>query len=492
MENIALQDEFRPCIPTVLAPKDYREFRARLEEMDRILTVSGLEHAFLTHHLEACPDVPQSQWSRLFRIARKALRYNILLAITGDSLRDLSHRVADSNLSLWFTFTSQIDAAHPVSKSQIGRFCKMFPDGEVARLIHDLNNAAGAEAKAAELLRSSTEIRFDKIFADTTCVKANIHFPVDWVLLRDAVRTLVAAIKLIRRQGLKHRMPPPATFLALVNKLCMEMTQGRRKKDGDKARKRIFRRMRRLLKVVEEHGVRYRDMLDSHWEQTSWSELEKNVVLNRMDNIRRQLPQAVEQATKRLLNGESVENKDKILSLYEHDVHVLVRGKAGAEVEFGNALYLAEQEDGLIVDFLLIQGQPPADSKLVHDSLVRIQENYGKPSSYTGDRGFSSKANKELLEKLKIEDAICPRSVPEMQERLKEPAFRENQTRRASTEARISVMKNCYIGNPLRSKGFKNRGTSVCWCVLVHNLWKLSDMAVRNRQALEEPPAAAA
>lgn len=492
MENIALQDEFRPCVPTVFGPKDYREFRARLEEMDRILALSGLEHAFLTHHLEACPDLPQSQWSRLFSTARKALRYNILLAITGDPFRDLARRVADSNLFLWFTFTSQIDAARPASKSAIERFSKMFPDGEVTRLIHDLNNAVGAEAHAAELLYSATEIRFDKIFADTTCVKANIHFPVDWVLLRDAVRTLIAAVKLIRQQGLMHRMPPPATFLAQINKLCMAMTQGRRKKDADKTRKSIFRRMRRLLKVVEEHGVRYRDMLDAHWKQTSWSELEKNGVINRMNNILQQLPQAIEQATKRLLAGESVENKDKILSLYEHDIHVLVRGKAGAEVEFGNALYLAEQQDGLIVDFMLIQGQPPADSKLVQDSLDRVQKNYGKPRSYTGDRGFSSKANKELLKKLGIDDAICPRSVPEMQERLKEPDFRKNQTRRASTEARISVMKNCYIGNPLRSKGFRNREVSVCWCVLAHNLWKISDMAVRNKRALEELPAVAA
>ncbi len=28
----------------------------------------------------------------------------------------------------------------------------------------------------------------DTYFLNPTCVKANIHFPVDWVLLRDAVR----------------------------------------------------------------------------------------------------------------------------------------------------------------------------------------------------------------------------------------------------------------------------------------------------------------
>jgi hypothetical protein len=49
------------------------------------------------------------------------------------------------------------------------------------------------------------------VFADCTCVKAHIHFPVDWALLRDSAATLVAAIKLIHAQGLKHRMPDPAS-----------------------------------------------------------------------------------------------------------------------------------------------------------------------------------------------------------------------------------------------------------------------------------------
>ena len=29
----------------------------------------------------------------------------------------------------------------------------------------------------------------DALFLDTSCAKANIHFPVDWVLLRNATRT---------------------------------------------------------------------------------------------------------------------------------------------------------------------------------------------------------------------------------------------------------------------------------------------------------------
>jgi hypothetical protein len=44
-------------------------------------------------------------------------------------------------------------------------------------------------------------------WVDTTCLKACIHFPTDWVLLRDAIRTLVRCILTIRRHGLKRRIP---------------------------------------------------------------------------------------------------------------------------------------------------------------------------------------------------------------------------------------------------------------------------------------------
>src|SRR5258708_2336714 len=33
-------------------------------------------------------------------------------------------------------------------------------------------------------------VDLEDYFLDTTCLKANVHFPVDWVLLRDGTRTL--------------------------------------------------------------------------------------------------------------------------------------------------------------------------------------------------------------------------------------------------------------------------------------------------------------
>ena len=42
---------------------------------------------------------------------------------------------------------------------------------------------------------------------------------------------------------------------------------------------------------------------------------------------------------------------------------MIVRGKAGEEVEFGNLLVLGEQIDGLIMDWELFKEQAPADPR---------------------------------------------------------------------------------------------------------------------------------
>ena len=487
MNIITYQNELRPALPYVFGPKDYRDFRETLEEMDHILTESGIEYRLIHKKiLEEDATFSIQRQHFLFQKYRRDLRYGILLGVTAESYRNLALRVADSQLLQWFTHTGLIDAVHPLSKSSIERGEKLFTNDEISNLIHELNRAVNDKDGAERLLYRETEILFDEIFADTTCVKSNIHFPVDWVLFRDAARTLIKAIKLIRTHGLYHRIKDPASFITAMNKLSIEMTHTRKKKGAKKARKMVLRRMKKLMKIIEGHARRYHQLLEENWEETDWSAAEAQIVLNRIETILTQLPQAVHQAHERIIGERRVANRDKILSLYEKDVRVLVRGKAGAEVEFGNALYLAEQADGLIVDWDFIRKQPPGDNKLTPESLMRIRNEYGTIKSYTADRGFDSPDNTLELETLDIINAICPRSVKTLEENLEDETFCRLQKRRGATEARIGIFKNAYLGKPLRSKGFDHREIRIGWCVLTHNLWKLATMAAQRRREIEE------
>ena len=179
--------------------KDYRDFRDVLTEMDRILIESGIEDEFVNRHLGSSTK-GMSDRKRVFRskTIRKALRHSILLSMTKLSVREFATRLADSRLFQWFTSSEQIDAVRPGAKSTVERFEKMFTDGEIEQLIHDLNRMATNPEKARTILRLEKPLTVENVFADSTCVEANIHFPTDWVLLRDAVRTLTKAVSLIR------------------------------------------------------------------------------------------------------------------------------------------------------------------------------------------------------------------------------------------------------------------------------------------------------
>jgi len=298
---------------------------------------------------------------------------------------------------------------------------------------------------------------------------------VDWVLLRDATRTLMQAVQLIRQQGLKHRMAQPASFITRMNQLCIKMTHSARRTDSKKQRKQVLREMKRLTQVVRAHAQRYRALLDEQWEKTDWTRPQAEQVLQRLDNVLSQLPAALHQAHERIIGERLVKNEDKILSLYEPDVQVVVRHKAGADVEFGNSLLLAESVQGLIVDWELFADRVPADPSLVKPCVQRVEQGLKQKLKGLGsDRGFDSAENRQWLGRKKIFNGMCPRSPENLGARMTEPRFAATQKRRSQTEGRISIFKNNFLGRPLRAKGFAHRALAVSWGVLTHNLWVMA------------------
>ncbi len=198
-------------------------------------------------------------------------------------------------------------------------------------------------------------------------------------------------------------------------------------------------------------------------------------MLRRIDQVLELLPKARQQARKRILSGQQVDSKEKILSFYEPDARVIVRHKAGAEVEFGNTLLLGETQQGLIVDWKLFKESAPADARLLLSSLDRIQQAFGQPPKAVGtDRGFDSQANQAALAQRRIYNAVCPRAPQQLKKRSRSWKFKQLQRRRGQTEGRVGILKNNFLGQPLRSKGFERRNLSVTWAVLTHNLWVIA------------------
>ena len=366
-----------------------------------------------------------------------------------------------------------LDGIRWTSKSTLERASKFFNSEQVAQLNEKLCEIVCDQDLSKQVdLKQAVDASI--CLVDSTCLEANIHFPVDWVLLRDVSLTLLKAIELIRSEDLLNRMPKSSKkLITKLNRLCIEMTHTRRKVDAKKQRKKILRRLKSLMASVARHAQRHRDLLEANQPQTRWSPQQAARIIERIDQKLQQVPKVIKQAHERIIGERPVASKDKILSVHESDIHVLVRGKSGKEVEFGNALFISESAEGFILDYQLYQDTPPSEIKKLRESLERLESLDLKQSidGVVADRGFSSEVMSSELEKASIKDFICPRNIDKLKERLEDPEFRDLQKRRGSTEARIAIIKNKIGANRCRAKGFNNRNLAVAWGVLSHNLW---------------------
>ena len=479
-------------LPTIEGNVDYRQFRDHLLRIDSLLVTSGLETRLmekdLARWLGQRKKVGAKAQQNRQRHCRRALRCNIARSLMAEDYRGFATRLADSPLLQYFCGVSELPCITVPSKSTLERYDKWWPQADVRQVIQQL---LGLGATAAQKLALPEPVDLESAFLDTTCLSANIHYPVDWVLLRDATRTLMKAVQLIRGQGLKHRMEEPQSFLTRINRLCIQMTHAGSKTDSQRHRKKTLRQMDKLVGTVRAHARRYRDLLQQNCPQTQWTQAQAQQVLRRMDQVLEQLPQARQQARQRIIQGQPVANVDKILSLYEPDVHVIVRKKAGAEVEFGNTLLLAENPQGFILDWELFQESAPADSALLPWTIGRMEAAYGpRLRAVAADRGFDNEVNRIGLAEDGIYNAVCPRSPQALREKSGSWKFKRLQRRRGQTEGRISIVKNVFLDGGMRSKGFQHRQQTVTWTVLVHNLWVLARMQLRAEAAQTKAQAA--
>lgn len=465
--------------------KEYRDLCDRLDSVDQILSASGLEFDFAEYHLEQIVQasgtpglkLTEKQIRRYTDYAVQALRSNYLRLELQTSLREAAFLIAASEDFQRFIFAGDFASAQCPGKSKLHDFAQIVPDDFIRKINESLLNEFSSDA--AEKYGCS-QLESKTLWLDATCLMSNIHFPVDWVLLRDAVRTLVKAILCIRRHGLKNRIPAPASFLSQINALCMEMTNGRRRQDAKKRRKDVLRRMKKICRAVSSHGKRYRDLLAARRTDTDLSEKQAAQILNRIDNVLEKLPAAIEQAHRRIISGEKLEAAEKTLSFYDDTAAAIVRGKSGAEIEFGNELLIAEQADGFIVDWQLYE-EKTADQRKLGDFLKSYQPQNKRVETIVTDRGFDGKPNQIKLEEINICNGMCPRSPSQMEERMKDENFQSLQRRRSQTEGRVAAVKR-FTGDKMPCRDFEDKKRHTAWAVLSHNLHLLAKLIAEARR----------
>lgn len=487
-ELVPEQENIRFPLPVISGNVDYEKRSALLSRIDEILRLSGVEKRFIVHYVEQRKSeitviLSPRQCEQLQRTARHALRCSILRSMSDESYRSLSVHIADSPLLQGFIGLATIGVIRVPSKSTLERYFHSIPESTLRELVAELSTVGTlSDADGQSPLNLAQPVCMDVALFDSTCVQLDIHFPTDWVLLRDGVKSLIQSIQCIRTHGIRHRMPDPKIFLKKMNNFCIDMTHAKNKTSSKRDRKSILRSMKKLAKRVVAHAQRYDALLAGDAHGSALSDGERAQILARMENIITQMPAAIGQAHERIIGERQVKNKDKIHSLYEPHAQIYKRGKSGAHHEFGLQLQLVESMEGLIMDWELINDIPKHDAQHLKSSLARMQASSEaiRPKVVVGDRGYASKKNSEWLCEEGIEDALCPCSVKELAERLGEESFRFYQNRRSQTEGRIGILKANFLGRHLPAKGFERQERHTAWCIFSHNLWVLARLPQRE------------
>ena len=513
---------FRP-VPFVINPaKNYRDHRTEIELIDDLLTRSGLDDLVLKAVIEERRrNTPEGQdpdrgLEHFITHVRTGFRVGLLRAHLGTTaVRELEIKLADSPLYQWFCFIDHFGGVKAPSKSTIDRYKNLFPDHVLEQAFqHLLRQAAEAPAHLdpdLEILLNTLGFEIPsnllEVWYDTTCLAPNIHFPVDWVQLADASRTLLKAIRIIRKHGLKNRLPQdPESFLSELNQICINLGNARRKVDSKKQRKKIFRLLKNFTDRIARHARKHRDLLEARRESdTDLSAAQAQLVIDRIEHTLKLLPVLKKQAHERIIGGRRFPTKDKILSNHEPDTKVIVRGKSEAEVEFGNPLLIGENREGLITYWELFE-DVRNDNKRLPAAIEKTEQTIGGLVELVcGDRGFSDEKMETDLEKSRpgLQNHITPKNPVRLQDKFTDPAFAASQKRRAQTEARIGIITNNYQPGRSLSKGLASRRQELSWIMLAHNLRVLARKRRREqteresrqkeeRIARKEPPRKAA
>jgi IS5 family transposase len=195
----------------------------------------------------------------------------------------------------------------------------------------------------------------------------------------------------------------------------------------------------------------------------------------------------IDQTVRRVLQGEVVPAKAKVVSLFEPHTQIIQRHKPGKPVEFGRKLWLDEVDGGIVSRYALLD-EPGPDHPHLPDSLAGHRARFGRPPEVlAGDRGTFSPANERLAQQAGVRHVALPcagRASPTRQRRERERWFRRGFRFRAGIEGRISVLQRCYGLDRCPDHGEDGMARYIGWGIVAHNLAKIAQtQAARTARA---------
>ena len=401
---------------------------------------------------------------------QQILRSLVLMRIKNWNYRELRERIADGYTLRQFTdFYCQPVPRHDAFHRGFNRLTP-----ETLKSINDL------------VVRAAVDLGLEdgqKLRVDTTVVQTDIHHPTDNTLLWDVVRVITRLIGYLaaglgrrRIKGFRNRTRSARRRMQEIQRMTARQRQDHQAET-----------YRELISIAEEVVESARTAL----RQTAKAHGKDTIAELAIAEARKEIAhfcdlgaRVIDQARRRVLDGEQVPTAEKIYSIFEPHTDLIKRGKVQTPIEFGHKVFLAESACGLITQYEVLDGNP-VDEQHVVVSLQRHKQTFGDvPELYGSDRGFFSEANVRSCQQQGVKVVCIPQrggtKTPEREAYEKSRDFKDGQRFRAGIEGRISVL---FRGRGMKRCLAEGRERFELWvaaAVLANNLMKIAALLTQR------------
>jgi hypothetical protein len=354
---------------------------------------------------------------------------------------------------------------------------------ETLKKISNLVVSAGhqLEPKAIEVVRG-----------DTFVVETNIHYPTESSLIGDGLRKILPLAAELAAEHDLEGWRQHEHLLKNVRKLVQKIGRASRAKGQGADRLKpgyqalldlghdLLQRARRLLQAlhfpVEQTTFTLEQLKSVPAPVTRPGLLMYYVALTEKicDNARR-----------RVLQGETLANEDKIFSIFEPHTELIKRGKVPNPIQFGHNVRVIEDAAGFVIDFGVLDNGV-LDQDWVVPVMKKLQQRFaGKIKSASFDRAFHTPENQQELAKIVRCPCIPCKGEEKGRQQQKEGtvAFRKARQNHPGVESAVGALES---GNGLeRCRDRSKRGYEryVALGVLGRNLQTLGKLLLAQEAA---------
>ena len=309
-------------------------------------------------------------------------------------------------------------------------------------------------AQGHEFVPEAAEtVRVDSFVGET-----NIHYPTESSLIRDGLRKVlslgVALATLTRGHGWrqhKHLYQKAKSLVRRIDRLAARKGKG--------YEQRIAVLYRKLLTLAETILTRA-DELRASLKTKGKASGEVLAMDGQLQTFIERTRHVGGTARRRVLQGESVPNSEKLFSIFETHTQLYKRGKAAQPVQFGRQILIYEDGAGFISHAYLMPRDSDDRSVVVPQTRILQKRLGGRICRASFDRGFHSPENQRQLAEIVPHPCLPMPGAKQVRQQETEITveFRQARQRHPGIESAINALQ---AGNGLaRCRDRSERGFS--------------------------------